>query len=65
MITQSVKACLFRNNDRILDVDGLMTITNFKMNLRENIVTYTATKPDGTVSQRWADMDSYYEKVIG
>lgn len=65
MITQSVKACMLRNNDKIIDVDGMMTVTDFKMHMMENIVTYTATKPDGKVSRRWADMDTYYEKVTG
>lgn len=64
MKTTPVKASLLRNNDQILDVDGLMVVSNFKMVLVENIVTYTATKPDGLVSERWADMNSYFEKVV-
>jgi len=64
MNTQRIKACLLRNNDQIIDVDGLMKITDFKMVMIENIVTYTATKPDGSVSERWADMDSYVDKVV-
>lgn len=64
MNTKSIKALLLRNNDQIVDVDGLMTITNFKMVILEDIVTYTATKPDGSVSQRWIGMDTYVNKVV-
>lgn len=64
MNTTKVKASLLRNGDQLVDVDGLMVISNFKMQLVENIVTYTATKPDGSVSERWADMNSYFEKVV-
>lgn len=59
-----VQAVSLRNGDQIIDVDGLMIIDDFKMNHIENIVTYTATKPDGSVSRRWADMNSYFEKVV-
>lgn len=64
MNTTPVKASLLRNNDQIVDVDGLMVVSNFKMVLVENIVTYTATEPDGSVSERWADMNTYFEKVV-
>lgn len=64
MNTTPVKASLLRNGDQLVDVDGLMVISNFKMQLAEHIVTYTATKPDGSVSERWADMNSYFEKVV-
>ncbi|HEI0612141.1 TPA: hypothetical protein SIF59_004018 [Escherichia coli] len=65
MHTTRVKAVLLRNGDQIVDVDGLMVISNFQMDTMENIVTYTATKPDGSVSQRWADMDTLFDKVVG
>lgn len=63
MQTKRIKAVLLRNNDQIVDVDGLLIVTNFKMNMLESIVTFTATKPDGSVSQRWMGMDTYVEKV--
>lgn len=47
-----VKAVMLRNNDKFIDVDGIITVTNFKMNFREDIVTFTATKEDGSVSSR-------------
>lgn len=65
MHTTRVKAVLLRNGDQIVDVDGLMVISNFQMDTMENIVTYTATKPDGKVSERWADMNTYFNKVVG
>lgn len=65
MNTTPVKALQLSNNDQIVDVDGLMVVSNFKMQLAENIVTYTATKEDGSVSQRWADMDTLVNKVVG
>lgn len=65
MITIGTRASQLRNNDQILMVDGLMTVTNFKMVLVEDIVTFTATKSDGSVSQRWVAMDSVVNKVVG
>lgn len=58
MNTIGTRASQLRNNDQILMTDGLVTVTNFKMILVEDIVTFTATKSDGSVSQRWAAMDS-------
>lgn len=58
-----VKAVMLRNNDRIIDVDGIITVTNFKLNFREDIVTFTATKEDGSVSERWIAMDRHVNKV--
>lgn len=60
-----IKAVLLRNNDHVIDIDGPMIVTNIKLVMLENIVTYTATKPDGSVSQRWADMDTLFDKVVG
>ena len=58
-----VKAVMLRNNDKVIDVDGVITVTNFKMNFREDIVTFTATKEDGSVSERWIAMDRLVNKV--
>lgn len=58
-----VKAVMLRNNDRIIDVDGIITVTNFKLNFREDIVTFTATKEDGSVSERWIAIDRLVNKV--
>ena len=58
-----IKVVMLRNNDRIIDVDGVITVTNFKMNFREDIVTFTATKEDGSVSERWIAMDRLVNKV--
>lgn len=64
MNTIPVKALQLSNNDQIVDVDGLMVVSNFKMQLAENVVTYTATKPDGSVSERWIDMNRLVNKVV-
>lgn len=58
-----IKAVMLRNSDRIIDVDGVITVTNFKMNFPEDIVTFTATKEDGSVSERWVEMDRLVNKV--
>ena len=58
-----VKAVMLRNNDKFIDVDGIITVTNFKLNFREDIVTFTATKEDGSVSERWIAMDRLVNKV--
>lgn len=60
-----IEAVMLRNNDRIIDVDGVITVTNFKMNFLENVVTFTATKEDGSVSQRWVEMNQLVNKVVG
>lgn len=60
-----IKAVMLRNNDRIINVDGVITVTNFKMNFLEDIVTFTATKEDGSVSQRWVEMNQLVNKVLG
>lgn len=63
MITIDTRASQLRNNDKILMVDGLVTVTDFKMNFQEDIVTFTATKEDGSVSERWVAMDRLVNKV--
>lgn len=60
-----IKAVMLRNNDRIIDVGGIITVTNFKMNFLEDIVTFTATKEDGSVSQRWVEMNQLVNKLVG
>lgn len=62
---EPVKAVMLRNNDKFIDVDGVITVTNFKMNFLEDIVTFTATKEDGSVSQRWVEMNQLVNKVVG
>ena len=65
MITQGTKAALLREGDEIFTTEGRMTISNVKMVIVENIITYTATMNKcGTTSKRWADMDSIFNKVI-
>lgn len=58
-----IKAVMLRNNDKFIDVDGVITVTNFKMNFLEDIVTFTATKKDSSVSQRWVEMSQIVNKV--
>lgn len=65
MNCKPIKAVMLRNNDKIIDVDGVITVTNFKMNFLEDIVTFTATKEDGSVSQRWVEMNQLVNKVVG
>lgn len=59
-----VKAVMLRNNDKFIDVDGIITVANIKMNFREDIVTFTATKEDGSVSERWIVIDRLVNKVV-
>ena len=60
-----VKAVMLRNNDKFIDVDGVVLVKDIKMNFREDIVTFTATKEDGSVSERWVAMDRLVNKVVG
>lgn len=65
MNCKPIKAVMLRNNDKFIDVDGVITVTNFKMNFLEGIVTFTATKENGSVSQRWVEMNQLVNKVVG
>lgn len=65
MKCKPIKAVMLRNNDKFIDVDGVITVTNFKMNFLEDIVTFTATKEDGSISQRWVEMNQLVNKVVG
>lgn len=65
MNCKPIKAVMLRNNDKFIDVDSVITVTNFKMNFLKDIVTFTATKEDGSVSQRWVEMDQLVNKVVG
>lgn len=58
-----VEAVMLRNNDKFIDVDGVITVTNIKLNFREDIVTFTAAKEDGSVSERWIAIDRLVNKV--
>ena len=60
-----VKVVMLRNNDKFIDVDGVILVKDIKMNFREDIVTFTATKEDGSVSERWVAMDRLVNKVVG
>lgn len=64
MKTETVKACLLNNGDTILDVDGLIRISDFKIITDEKIVLFTATKENSNVSQRWGSFSSLYNRVI-
>lgn len=65
MKCKPIKAVMLRNNDKFIDVDGVITVTNFKMNFLEDIVTFTAIKEDESVSQRWVEMNQLVNKVVG
>ena len=58
-----VKAVMLRNNDKFIDADGVILVKDIKLNFREDIVTFTATKEDGSVSERWIAMDRLVNKV--
>ena len=58
-----IKAVMLRNNDKFIDVDGVILVKDIKLNFREDIMTFTATKEDGSVSERWIAMDRLVNKV--
>lgn len=58
-----IKAVMLRNNDKFIDVDGVILVKDIKLNFREDIVTFTATKEDGSASDRWIAMDRLVNKV--
>lgn len=58
-----IKSVLLRNNDRIIDVDGVFIVTDIKFDFREDIITYTATNQAGVRSARWKAMNRLVNKV--
>lgn len=60
-----IKSVLLRNNDRIIDVDGVFIVTDIKYDFREDIITYTATGTTGKRSARWKAMNKLVNKVTG
>lgn len=58
-----VKAVMLRNNDKFIDVDGVILVKDIKLNFPDDIVTFTATKEDGSVSERWIAMGRLVNKV--
>ena len=58
-----IKAVMLRNNDKFIDVDGVILVKDIKLNFLEDIVEFTATKEDGSVSERWIAMDRLVNKV--
>ena len=58
-----IKAVMLRNNDKFIDVDGVILVKDIKLNFREDIMTFTATKEDGSVSERWVAIDRLVNKV--
>lgn len=58
-----IKAVMLRNNDKFIDVDGVILVKDIKLNFLEDIVTFTATKEDGSTSERWIAMDRLVNKV--
>lgn len=58
-----IKAVMLRNNDKFIDVDGVILVKDIKLNFREDIVTFTATKEGGSVSERWIAMNRLVNKV--
>lgn len=58
-----VKAVMLRNNDKFIDVDGVILVKDIKLNFLEDIVRFTATKEDGSASERWIAMDRLVNKV--
>lgn len=63
MNCKPIKAVMLRNNDKFIDVDGVILVKDIKLNFREDIVTFTATKEDGSVSERWIAMNRLVNKV--
>ena len=58
-----IKAVMLRNNDKFIDVDGVILVKDIKLNFLEDIVTFTATKEDGSVAERWIAMNRLVNKV--
>nr|DAV83256.1 MAG TPA: hypothetical protein [Caudoviricetes sp.] len=59
-----VKAVTLRNNDKFIDVDGIITVTNIKLNFLEDIVEFTGHNlTTGYAAKRWIAMDRLVNKV--
>lgn len=65
MITQGTKACLLNDGDEVLATDGRIKLSDVRMVMAEGIITFAATKVKcGTLTKRWAAMNSVFNKVI-
>lgn len=58
-----VKALQLRNNDRIIDTDGVFIVTDIKFDFRDDVIRYTATDAAGRRTSRWVDMNRLVNKL--
>lgn len=59
-----IKAVMLRNNDKFIDVDGVILVKDIKLNFLEDIVEFTGHNlTTGYVAKRWTAMNRLVNKV--
>lgn len=59
-----VKAVMLRNNDKFIDVDGVILVKDIKLDFLGNAVEFTGHNlTTGYAAKRWTSMDRLVNKV--
>lgn len=59
-----VKAVMLRNNDKFIDVDGVILVKDIKPDFLGNVVEFTGHNlTTGYAAKRWTSMDRLVNKV--
>ena len=59
-----VKAVMLRNNDKFIDVDGVILVKDIKLDFLGNSVEFTGHNlTTGYATKRWTSMDRLVNKV--
>lgn len=59
-----VKAVMLRNNDKFIDVDGVILVKDIKLDFLGNAVEFTGHNlTTGYATKRWTSMDRIVNKV--
>lgn len=63
---KAVKAVMLRNNDKFIDVDGVILVKDIKLDFLGNAVEFTGHNlTTGYATKRWTSMDRIVNKVVG
>ena len=59
-----IKAVMLRNNDKFIDVDGVILVKDIKLDFLGNVVEFTGHNlTTGYAAKRWTSMDRLVNKV--
>lgn len=59
-----IKAVMLRNNDKFIDVDGVILVKDIKLDFLGNVVEFTGHNlTTGYAAKRWTSMNRLVNKV--